>query len=123
MDDDIRVTGIDIIDPHTKLPDPISSNPPLAPVHKRLHVAAPSQPKPITFVPPAVKAMSSSEAYTSSSASYKVLILNDSFHNMLEYKTKYNKFPATYEKMVAFLNEVYNNLHYHSFRPSFWEAK
>ena len=108
MDDDIRVTDIDIGDPHTEHQDPISSYPPLAPVHKRLQLAAAGQAKPITFVPPAVKAMSSSEACTSSSNSPKVLILNDSFHKMLEYKGKHNKFPASYENMVAFLNEVHN---------------
>jgi hypothetical protein len=111
MDDDIRVTGIDIGDPDTEHLDPISSNPPLAPVPKRLQLAASGQSKPISFVPPAVKAMSSSEACTSSSTSPKVLILNDSFDKMLEYKGKHNRFPSSYEDMVAFLNEVHNNLH------------
>jgi hypothetical protein len=112
LDDVVRITGIDIVDPHTELPDPISSNPPLAHAPKRLHHAVAAQTKPITFVPPAVKVMSSSEACTSSSASTKVLIINDSFPNMLEYKTKHNKFPSTYEDMVAFLNEVHSKLHY-----------
>jgi len=110
MDDDIRVTGIDINDPHTVNQDPISSNPPLAPIPKRLHLTAVGQAKPITFVPPAVKAMSSSEACNSSSNSPKILILNDSFHKMLEYKRKHNKFPSSYEDMVAFLNEVQNKI-------------
>ena len=123
MDDDIRVTGIDIDDPHTELPDPISSNPPRATVPKRIHLAAAGQAKPIAFVPPAVKAMSSSEACTSSSASPRVLILNDSFHKMLEYKTKHNKFPSTYEDMVAFLNEVHINLHSHTVRLGCLETK
>jgi hypothetical protein len=113
LDDDVRVTGIDIGDPHTELLDPVSSIPPLAHVPKRLHHVASVQSKPITFVPPTVKAMSSSEACTSSSASPKVLIINDSFPNMLEYKTKHNKFPSTYEDMVAFLNEVLSKLHYY----------
>jgi len=114
MDDDIRVTGIDIGDPHTQHPDPISSNPSLPPFPKRLHLAAAGEANPITFLPPAVKAMSSSEACTSSSNSPKVLIINDSFHKMLEYKGKHNTFPSSYEDMVAFLNEVNNNFHLHS---------
>ena len=109
MDEDIRVTDFDIVDPHNENCDPVSSNPPLAPVPKRLHLAATGQSKLIKFVPPAVKAMSSSEAGTSSPASPKALILNDSFHKMLEYKSKHNKFPATYNDMVTFLNEVHNN--------------
>jgi len=115
MDEDIRVTDFDILDPHTQIPDPASSNPPIAPVPKRLQLATTGQSKPITFVPPAVKAMSTSEVGTSSSTSPKVLIINDSFHKMLEYKSKHNKFPKTYDDMVAFLNEVHNKLHFHSF--------
>ena len=111
MDDDIRVTGIDIGDPHT---DPISSHPPCPPAPKRIHLGGPGQAKIITFVPPAVKAMSSSEAYTSSSASSRILIINDSFHKMLDYKAKHNKFPPAYEDMVAFLNKVQNNLDSHN---------
>ena len=107
MDDDIPLTGIDMGDPHTVLTHPMSSNPPRSPVPKRFHLATAGHAQPIKFVPPAVKAMSSSEACTSSSASPKVLILNDSFHKMLEYKTKHNKFPSTYEDMLAFLNEVH----------------
>ena len=122
MHDDIRVTGIDIDDPHTELPDPINSNLVQAPVPKRIHRAGVGQAKPITFVPPAVKAMSSSEACTSSSASPRVLIINDSFHKMLEYKTKHNKFPSTYEDMVAFLNEVHQKLYSLSFRLSCFET-
>jgi hypothetical protein len=116
MDDDIRVTCIEIEDPHTELQDPISSNPPGAPGPKRIHLGPTGQTKTITFVPPVVKAMSSSEACTSSYASSRILILNDSFHKMLDYKVKHNKFPLAYEDMVSFLSEVHNNLHYPSFQ-------
>ena len=111
MDEDIRATGSDIGVPPSKLPDPINSHPPWAPAAKRIHLGADDQAKPISFVPPAVKAMSSSQACTSSSSSPRVLILNDSFHRMLDYKTKHNKFPSTYDDMVAFLNEVIIQLH------------
>ena len=114
MDEDIRVTDV----PPTELPDPISSHPPRAPSAKRIHLAGDGEAKSITFVPPAVKAMSSSQAGTSSSASPRVLILNDSFHRMLDYKAKHNKFPSTYDDMVAFLSEVHIQL----FSRSNWLA-
>jgi hypothetical protein len=107
MDEDIPATGSDIGDQPAELPDPISSHPPRAPAPKRLHLGAPSQSKPITFMPPAVKAMSSHPTCTSSSVSSRVLILNDSFHMMLEYKAKQGKFPSTYDDMVSFLTEVH----------------
>ena len=107
MDEDIRATGSDIGIPPSQLADPISSHPPRAPALKRIHLETPGQAKPITFVPPAVKAMSSTQAGTSSSASPRVLILNDSFHKMLDYKVKHNKFPSSYDDMVAFLSEVH----------------
>jgi hypothetical protein len=106
MDEDpIRATGTEIGDPPLEQHDPISSNPPRAAHPKRIHLGAPGLAKPISFVPPAMKAMSSSQACTSS-ASSRVLILNDSFHKMLEYKSKHNKFPSTYDEMVVFLSEV-----------------
>ena len=113
MDDEIRVTGIDIGDPPT---NPINSHPPCPPAPKHIHLGAHAHAKIITFIPLAVKAMSSSKAYTSSSTSSRILIINDSFHKMLDYKVKHNKFPPTYEDMVAFLNEVQNNLDSHSIR-------
>jgi hypothetical protein len=106
MDEDIRVTGLDIGVPAVDLAEPISSHPPLAPVPKRMHMSVAGQSKPITFMPPAVKAMSSSQAGTSSYTSPRVLILNDSFHNMLDYKAKHNKFPSTYDDLVFFLTQV-----------------
>ena len=114
MDKDIPATGCDIGDPPAKLADPINTHPPQAPAPKRIHLRAPGQAKPIIFVPPAVKAMLSSQACTSSSASPWVLILNDSFHMMLDYKAKHNKFPSTYDDMVAFLSEVHIQLNSHS---------
>ena len=116
MDEDILVTGIEMSVPGADLADPISSHPPRAPVPKRIHLGAAGQTKPITFIPPAVKAMSSSQAYTSFTASTRVLILNDSFHSMLDYKSKHNKFPSTYDDMVAFLNEVNMQFYTHSFQ-------
>jgi hypothetical protein len=107
MDVDILATGIDIGIPPSQVADPISSHPRGAPAPKRIHLGAPEQVKPITFVPPALKAMSSSQACTSSFARPRVLILNDSFHRMLDYKAKNNKFPSTFDDMVAFLNEVH----------------
>jgi hypothetical protein len=106
MDEDILATGSDIVGTGADLADPISSNLPQAPVPKRIHLGAHDQAKVITFVPPAMKSMSSTQARTSSSVSPQVLILNDSFHRMLEYKAKHNKFPSTYDDMVAFLSEV-----------------
>jgi hypothetical protein len=116
MDKDIRPSGSDIGVTHAELVDPISSHPPRAPASKRLHFGALGQAKPIIFIPPAVKAMSSSHAGTSSSTSPRILILNDSFHKMLDYKAKHNKFPSTYDYMVAFLIEVHILLHSHSIR-------
>ena len=114
MDEDIRATSSDISVPDVELAEPLSSHPPRAPPPKRIHLGAPSQAKTIRFVPPAVKAMLSSQAWTSSSASPRVLILNDSFHGMLDYKAKNNKFPSTYDDMVVFLSEVHIQLHSHS---------
>ena len=111
IDVDIPGTDCNIGDPPA---DPISSHPPRAPAPKRIHLAAHGQSNPITFVPPAVKTMSSSQAFTPSSGSPRVLILNDSFHGMLDYKAKHNKFPSTYDDMVAFLSEVHIQLNSHS---------
>ena len=111
MDEDIPATVSDIGDPATELANPISIHPPRAPPLKRIHLGVVGQAKPITFIPHAVKAMSSSPAGTSSSFSPRVLILNDSFHGMLDYKAKHNKFPSTYDDMVAFLNEVHMQLY------------
>ena len=94
MEEDIPVTGCEIGDP----PD--------APSLKRIRLGV-GQANPISFVPPTVKAMSSSLAYNSSSASPRVLILNDSFHSMLDYKAKHNKFPSTYDDMLVFLSKVH----------------
>ena len=58
-----------------------------------------------------MKAMSSSQACTSSFARPRVLILNDLFHRMLDYKAKHNKFPSTYDDMGVFLTEVHIQLH------------
>jgi hypothetical protein len=109
MEEDIPTTGCDIRDPPVDLPDS-----PRAPALKRLHLGGPSQAKSIRFIPPAVKAMSSSQAFTSSPASSRVLILNDSFHGMLDYKARHNKFPSTYDEMVGFLTEVHFKLHSYS---------
>ena len=114
IDEDIPATGSDIGVPPSQLANPISSHPPRAPAPKRIHLGAACQAKPISFVPPAVKAMSSSHACTSSSSSPRVLILNDSFHMMLDYKAKHNKFPSTYDDMVAFLSEVHIQLNSNS---------
>ena len=114
MDEDIRATCSDIGVRDVELVEPLSSHPPRAPAPKRIHLGAPSQAKLIRFVPPAVKAMLSSQVWISSSASPRVLILNDSFHGMLDYKAKNNKFPSTYDDMVAFLSEAHVQLHSHS---------
>ena len=107
MEEDIPVTGCEIGDPPAELAEPFSSHPPRAPALKRIRLGVAGQSNPIGFVPPAVKAMSSSQAYNSSYASSRVLVLNDSFHMMLDFKAKHNKFPSTYDDMVAFLNEVH----------------
>ena len=111
MDEDIPVTGCD---PPEELADPINSNTPRAAPLKRIQRGVASQANSFKFVPPTVQAMSSSLAYKSSSASPRVLILNDSFHSMLEYKAKHNKFPSSYDDMVAFLSEVHIQLYSHS---------
>ena len=114
LDEDIRLTGVHISVPPVEVADPINSYPTGAPSAKRIHLAEAVQAKSITFVPPAVKAMSSSQAVSSSSS--RVLILNDSFDRMLDYKAKHNKFPSTYDDMVAFLIEVHIQLLFHSIR-------
>ena len=115
MDEDNPGTGCDIGDRRPELPDPINSHPPRAPALKRIQLGVLGEATPIKFVPPAVKAMSSSQACTSSSASSRVLILNDSFQKMLDYKAKHNQFPSTYDDMVSFLSEVFIQLPSHSF--------
>jgi hypothetical protein len=107
MDVDISATCTDIGIPPSEVADPISSHPPLAPAPKRIQLGAPEQVKPISFLSLALKAMSSSQACTSSFARPRVFILNDSFHRMLDYKAKNNKFPSTYNDVVVFLNEVH----------------
>jgi hypothetical protein len=116
MDEDIHPTCTEIGDPPPEQPDPISSHISLPPAPKRIQLGARGQVDPITFVPPAVKSMSLSEACTSSSTSSPVLILNDSFHKMLDYKAKHNKFPSTYDDMVVFLTEVQIHFLFHSIR-------
>jgi hypothetical protein len=118
MDEDIPTPGVDIGVAPPELAEPFSSHPPGAPAPKRIHLGAASQAKPINFIPPAVKSMSLSQAYNSSSSSPRILILNDSFHSMLDYKTKHNKFPSTYNDMIAFLNEVNIKLISNSFEIS-----
>ena len=115
MDEEILATGFEIGDPPAEVGDPISSNPPRAPALKRIHLRVAGQANPISFVPHAVKSMSSSHACNSSYVSHRVLILNDSFPNMLDYKAKHNKFPSMYDEMVAFLSEVYILLISYSF--------
>ena len=109
MEEDTPATGCDIgdlpADPPVELADP-----PHASSLKRLHLGVAGQDKPIRFIAPAVKAMSSSQAFTSSPDSSRVLILNDSFHGMLDFKAKHNKSPSTYDDMVGFLNEVFYKL-------------
>ena len=117
MDEDIPVTSCD---PPEELADPINSSTPRAPPLKRIQRGVAGQANAFKFVPPAVQAMSSSLAYKSSSASPRVLILNDSFHSMLDYKAKHNKFPPTYDDMVAFLSEVHIQLYSHSIRLAFF---
>ena len=90
MDEDFPAIGCDLGDLPAELADPIASQPLQAPPQKRIHLEVAGQVNPIKFVPPAVKAMSYSHACTSSSTSPRVLILNDSFHMMLDY----NIFPS-----------------------------
>ena len=112
MDEDIRPTGSEIGVTPADLAEPIGSHPPQAPAPKRIHLGADGQAHSIAFVPPPVKAMSSTQACTSSFTSPRVLILNDSFHKMLDYKAKHNKFPSTYDDMVVFLSQVHFQLHF-----------
>ena len=116
MDEDIPITGNDIVVATTELADQIYSHPPRAPGLKHIHVGSADQAQPITFVPPAMKAMSSVIVFTSATASNRVLILNDSFNNMLDYKMKHNQFPSTYDEMVGFLTEVHILIQTHSIR-------
>ena len=60
MDEDNPRTGCDIGDRPPELPDPINSHPPRAPALKRIQLGVLGEATPIKFVPPAVKAMSSS---------------------------------------------------------------
>ena len=123
MDKDILVTDCD---PPVELTDPINSIPPREVPLKCIHLGVPAQTSLIKFVPPAVKAMSSSQANNSSFASPRVLILNDSFHMILDYKARHNKWqlpmaclpsvPSTYDGMFAFLSEVHIQLFIHSIR-------
>ena len=114
MDENIHATGSNIRVPPTELSDLISSHPPRRLAPQRFHLEFVSQAKPIRFVSLALKAMSSSQACTSSSTSPWVLILNDSFHGMFNYKAKHNKFPSTYDDMVVFLSHRYIQLNFHS---------
>ena len=117
MDEDIPATACDIGEPPTELED---SHPPQAVPLKRIQRGVYGQANAFKFVPPTIQAMSSSHAYNSSSTSPRVLILNDSFHCMLDYKAKHNKFPSTYDDMVAFLSEVHIYLSSHSIWLAFF---
>ena len=120
VEEDIPVTGCEIGDPPADLAKPITSHLPHAPALKCIHLKGAGVANPIKIVPPAVRAISSSEAYNSSSTSPRIRILNDSFHNMLDYKAKHNKFPSTYDDMVAFLSEVHIYLYSHSIWLAFF---
>ena len=107
MNKDIRATSSDLGVPPAEISDPISSHPSQTLGPKHIHMTVVGQVKSIRFFLPAVKAMSSSYACTSSFASPWILILNESFHRMLDYNAKYNKFFSTYNDMVIFLSEVH----------------
>ena len=64
MEEDTPATGCDIGDPPVELPEP-----PRASTLKRLHLGVPIQSKPICFIAPTVKSMSSSRAFTSTTDS------------------------------------------------------
>ena len=117
IDEDVLVTGCD---PLEELADPINSSTPRAAPLKRIQRGVPGQANAFKFVPPAVQAMSSSLAYKSSSASPRVLIINDYFHSMLDYKANHNKFPSTYDEMVGFLSEVHIQHYSPSIRLAFF---
>jgi hypothetical protein len=102
MNEDIHATGTDIGVAHAELVDPISSHLPWTPAPKHIHLGTSGQVKPIIFIPTAVKAMLSSHACISFSASPRVLILNNSFQMMSNYKAKHKKFPSTYDDIVVF---------------------
>ena len=104
MDEDIPVTGCD---PPTEVADPINSRSPRPVPLKRIQRGVVDETDAFKFIPPGVKTMSSIQAYNSSFASPWIFILDDSFHMMLDYKAKHNKFPSSYDDMVAFLNEVH----------------
>ena len=118
MDEDIQVTG-DVGDQPDSHPDPIISLPPVERPLKRIRLGVVGESNSIAFIPPAVKAMCSIQPYKSPSAFPRVLVFNDSFHNMLDYKTKYNNFPSTYNEMVSFLNEVHLLLYSYSVTLAF----
>ena len=118
MDEDIQVTG-DVGDQPDSHPDPIISLPPVERPLKRIRLGVVGESNSIAFIPPAVKAMCSIQPYKSPSAFPRVLVFNDSFHNMLDYKTKYNNFPSTYNEMVSFLNEVHLLLYSYSITLAF----
>ena len=107
LDEEMHATGTEMGAVPAELEDPIGSLPPRPHGPTRIHLGAGGQAKPITFVSPAVMAISSSQAHTSSSASPRILVLNDSFFRMLDYKAKHNKFPSSYDEMVDFLDEVH----------------
>lgn len=101
VDDDIvAIAAIDPLAPSTE--DPIS------PVSKRPNLHSSEEATLKSLIPPKIKSMSLKNPSSSSSLGSEVLILNDSFPDMLEFKAKSNnnKFPPTYDALVAFLTKV-----------------
>ena len=94
MDEDIPATGCDIGDPPTEVGDPIGSHPPRAPALKRIHLRSWWSSQCHQIRPTYGEVNVVIPCMQSSSTSHRVLILNDSFHSMLDYKAKHNKFPS-----------------------------
>jgi len=109
-DDDIIATSaaepaVTVV-PATEIPLPDLNSPPT----KRLKLNPIGFDFQRSFTPPKVKTMRSSQPSSSSIISSHMLILNDSFVRMLEFKALKKKFPPSYDDLVAFLTKVFSKL-------------
>ena len=76
---------------------------------KKPHVEVLVTDKGNQLIPPSLKSLVISQPSLSSATSSAVLILNDTFPRMMEYKSKQKKFPKSFDDMIAFLLKVSNS--------------
>lgn len=89
---------------HTKSPAPKPQP------QKKPHVEVQDPDSGTPLIPPSLKSLVISQPTSSSGHSSQVLILNDTFPNMMDYKNKHQKFPKSFDDMVYLLLKVIRSI-------------